>query len=112
MSWHDFIKKYPSLVGELEDYQGAKPGDDEKIAARWLREPFPNGLESQLATAVAVVAQAKALLKDFARDGGAFAEATNRHSLKDPAHARAWLEKMLLLWEHAARRLEEMKRAG
>lgn len=112
MTIHDFVAKYPTLSAELYEYREVPLAEDASVAERLGTAPFENGLDARIETVQAIVEQAKTALAAFPAEAADFRRAANRKLLADPATARAWLERMIPIWERVADRLRLMKRAG
>lgn len=102
-----FSKKYHVLAPALYEFQHPDGRTDEQIAELQLRNEGQNPLEYRIADVEALIEQSRRLLADFDSDGAAFAEVTNRTALRSPDAAKAWLERMLSVWERVLIQLKQ-----
>ena len=106
MDCNIFFDTHLSLIGELYEYRDGSEADDAIVAERWLKEPFKLGIRSNIETLKAIIIEARDVLDHFDEQKEAFRKEANRGMLAEPDKAKAWLEKMIPVWEGIQRKLE------
>lgn len=102
MTRQEFRDKYPSLYGTLAgDFYDSDPQEPDEVVATHAIAP---GLFAPKLRAERLIGDSTRLLQNIKQEWEALSKAANR-DLNDAAQARAWLLKVMAVWERALREM-------
>lgn len=116
MNRKDFLRRYNSLVAEMSEYWESdeatgKGSDDIKLAQRWLEPHDDLSLQYNIATLSSVIAGGRDVLAHFDDCAPFVVEALNLGRTRSHENARAWLQRMIPIWETVLKEVEARFRA-
>lgn len=113
----EFVAKYGVLCAEMSEYWDGdtatgKEADDYNLAQRWLREDDSGlPLKYNIATLRTFIVEARDVLSHFDECAPYVQAELNLGRTNTPEKSRAWLEKMIPIWEEVLRQVEEKWRS-